>query len=382
MSVATVSNSSLYNYLLLTGANSNSSQSGSLSQSITTTTPQSSSQSSSGDTVTLSSAAAAALAASNSASTSYYEQFMPTRAGFSSAALANAVSNPGAETISSGKTLAQVATAARSELDTEYAAMKDSGTPFDYNSKEGVDWYSLMGKLDRRALYAVSSNQGGQFTQQEQQLATNFMSMQQGLAMGLYEGPSRLEGKFVNPYGDNYAASMQGAMKFLDGVSNDEKSSISWNFSRASAQVSYDWQASDSGTTSASATNAPENPLLKLIESAMATMKDNMSRDHTNGAVNSAATLQQQPWFQGFGSQLGDAISQTNALYQSQNSQSSTSAASSTQETTSASSASSASATATNQTESSSSSSGVVLSARQASLVKSAAALGKWLIGA
>jgi hypothetical protein len=52
---------------------------------------------------------------------------MPTRDGFSSVNLVAGVTDPSAEPFSGGKTIDQVASAARNELDTEYAAMETSG---------------------------------------------------------------------------------------------------------------------------------------------------------------------------------------------------------------------------------------------------------------
>jgi hypothetical protein len=56
--------------------------------------------------------------------------------------------------------------------------------------------------------------------------------------------------------------------------------------------------------------------MVKLIKSAMDTMKDSFERGFTNGPLNSKEELKKQPWFQGFEDQLDDAQSQTEALYQ------------------------------------------------------------------
>lgn len=264
------------------------------------------------DTITLSSAAKA-NASLSSTSTSYYAQFMPTRNGFSSKNLAAGVTDPSAEPFSGGKTIDQVASAARNELDTEYAAMEASGQPFDVNSWEGKDWYSLMGKLDRRALYAISSNQGGQFTQEEQGIASSIMDQQQGLATGLGGGPIRLEGSLVDKYSNDETGRLKATMNFLDNVSNDEKTSIRWAFYRASAQTAYGWQTEDQGKTSENVDS--ENPLVKLLMSAMATMKED-GRGTTNGIIKTADDLKNQSWFKGFENQLDAAIDATQKMYQ------------------------------------------------------------------
>jgi hypothetical protein len=282
--------------------------------STNTATTSGTAESSSGvteDTLTLSSAAKASASLS-STSTSYYAQCMPTRDGFSSANLVAGVTDPGAEPFSGGKTIDQVASAARNELDTEYAAMETSGQPFDFNSSEGKDWNSLMGKLDRRALYAISSNQGGQFTQEEQDMAVTIMGQQQGLATGSYAGPNRLPGSSFFKYANDTAGFMKATMNYLDNVSNDEKTSVSWAFSRASAQTAYGWLTEDQGKTSENVDS--ENPLVKLLMSAMATMKED-GRGTTNGIIKTADDLKNQSWFKGFENQLAAAINATQKMY-------------------------------------------------------------------
>src|SRR3954453_15299835 len=142
-------------------------------------------------TVTLSPQATLALSAQTNASANYYAQFFPTRDGKPATALALAVTNPGAVSSSAGKPLAQVASDVRASLDAKYAEFKASGSPFDINSWEGKDWYSLMGNLDRRSLYAISSNQGGQFSDDEQKIAQSIMGQEERLAAGFYAGPAR-----------------------------------------------------------------------------------------------------------------------------------------------------------------------------------------------
>lgn len=266
------------------------------------------------DTVSLSPAAQAAVAAKPNSSVSYYSQFFPTRDGSPATALATAIVDPGAESISKGKTKEQVASAARASMDAKYKEMQDGGKPFDINSNEGKDWYSLMGDLDRRALYSVSSNQGGQFSKEEQDIALSIMSQQQGWAIGLPSGPTRLVEGIPDPFNDDNAARMKAAVKWLDGVSNDEKSSVSWASSRASAQISYEWLVDGQNQT-------PENldsdsPMVKLIKSAMDTMKDSFERGFTSGFLNSKDELKKQTWFQGFEDQLDDAQRRTEELYQ------------------------------------------------------------------
>ena len=273
------------------------------------------------DIVSLSPAAQSALVAPELAAApppkaigSYYEQFFPVRDGYSATALAAAIDDPGAETFSAGKTLGEVAGVAGAAMDAKYAAMRADGQPFDFNSREGKDWYSLLGDLDRRALYAVSSNQGGLFTEQEQDIAQSIMSGQQGWAMGLPNGPTRLVEGLPDRFMGDHAARFKAAVQWLDRVSNDEKTSISWAANRAAAQQSYELTMEGRGETPENLDS--ENPLAKLIKEAMATMKGNLERGLSTGRLETDDDLKRQPWFAGFEDRLDTAIQQTQDLYQ------------------------------------------------------------------
>ncbi|SMH54139.1 hypothetical protein [Azospirillum agricola] len=243
------------------------------------------------------------------ASSSPYARYFPTRDGKPATALARAVSDPGAESLSAGKSLADVAKSARASMDAQYDAMEKEGKPFDYNSFEGKDWYSLMGDLDRRALHAVSSNADGLFSKQEQDMAQSIMSQQQGLAMGLYNGPISQEGSFVDPHGGDNAARMKAGVAFLDKVSADEKTSVPWAVNRASAQTSYEWIMSDRDEPTENLDS--DVPLAKLLKSAMATMKGDSERGISSGRIETIEDIKQQAWFKGFEDRLGPAIQAT-----------------------------------------------------------------------
>lgn len=268
------------------------------------------------DTVSLSPETANAIASSTNMPINGLNKYFPVRAGFTSTALSNAVTEPGIQTSSSGKNFNEVALDARASMDAKYAAMSASGKPYDLNSREGADSAALMGELDRRSLYAVSSNTGGFFTQDEQSTAQSYMNQQQGLAMGLYAGPTRLSGEFGvgnNPAltGD-YASAGKAGVSFLDKVSTEEKTSVAWAVNRASAQRGYESGMELMG-------RKPENldsdiPLVKLIRAAMATMQNAPGRGITTGSITNAAELKNQAWFKGFESQLDVALLETNTF--------------------------------------------------------------------
>lgn len=241
-------------------------------------------------------------------------RYFPTRDGTPATALADAVADPGQESSSAGKTLEQVGTDARARMDAVYKAMEESGQPFDINSTEGRDWNSLMGSLDRRSLYAVSSNTGGQFTAQEQDIAKTLMGQQQGLATGLYAGPTSQMGSYTNPYNGDASATFKAATAFLDKVSGDEKSSVAWAGSRAAAQTSYQW--SMIGKDQPAEDLSSDNPLVKLIVSAMDTVRTGgPGRGMSGNPIHSADDLKKERWFKGFESQLDGAMKQAKEMY-------------------------------------------------------------------
>lgn len=262
-------------------------------------------------TVSLSAQAQTAMAATTATTTTAtttgtsqsppnrYAPYFPTREGFSSSALSEAVADPG-KSNTAGMNISEVATSARAKMDAVYSAMEKSGKPFDYNSTEGQDWNALMGDLDRRSLHAVSSNEGGQFTKQEQEIASTLMTQQQGLASGLYHGPSRLAHTFPNS--EDHVATYKAAMTFLDAVSPEEKTSVPWAFNRAAAANSYTLITGDQ-----SGTQDSDSPLAKLLQASMATMGTGVGRGLTYGPVRTMDDLLRQPWNQGFESQLKSA---------------------------------------------------------------------------
>lgn len=256
---------------------------------------------------------AQSLALRDSDPAAYYARYFPTRDGEPATALAAAVADPGQAGSSSGLSQAEVAADARARMDARYEAMAAEGEPFDYDSFEGRDWYTLMVDLDRRSLNAVASNAEELFSEEEQDIARNIMLQQQGLAMGLYSGPTSERGTFVDPYPDDTPARMTAAMSFLDKVSDEEKSTVAWASARASVQVSYEWSA-PRGSGPAGSLDS-DVPLAQLIKSAMGTMESDPSRGRTLGSIRDADDLQRQPWFQGFEDRLPGAIRATAEMF-------------------------------------------------------------------
>ncbi len=183
-----------------------------------------------------------------------YEIYMPVRPGYSSTNLAIAVSDPAAEPFSSGQTKSEVVDAARKTIDAKLAKMAESGEPFRPKTNEAVDWYTLFGDLDRRALNAIRTDESGFFSSVEKEIAQSIMTQQQSLAMGLYHGPTRLAGTFadmedIDP-SDHMAVGKAGA-RWLDQVSVEEKTTSSeWMEQRAAAQYLYENAVQQTGAKS------------------------------------------------------------------------------------------------------------------------------------
>ncbi len=242
---------------------------------------------------------------------SKYEQFFPAREGFSVANLASAIENPAAQPFSQNRPFPEVAQAARANLDSKYEKMIESGKPFDSSSFEGVDHASLYGELDRRALHAVASNEGGIFSEKEQRIAKMYMSQQFGLATGSYNGPTRLAGNYSHP-ATGQPDQSKYAVEFLDKVGVEEKSTISWAHTRAVNQWTYEMEMSKHGLDAENLTS--ENPLVQLIKAALDTWPDRPGV-MGGGNVENENDLRRQPWFVGFEDQLDAAILRAKELY-------------------------------------------------------------------
>ncbi|WP_193188233.1 hypothetical protein [Nisaea sediminum] len=243
----------------------------------------------------------------------YFEQFRPTREGFSARNLSAGIVDPSAEPFSQERSFAQVAEAARQNLDSKYEAMRESGEPFSTHNYEGVDHYSLFGELDRRALHAVASNEGGLFSEDEQNTARDLMNGQQGMAMGLYNGPTRLSGEFLAASPLDHESTYKAGLQFLDKVSIEEKATrIEWAVQRAVIQRAYESEVSERGGIPERF--AIDHPVVALISAAMEAWEHNPGLKNTAQHRN-AAELRSQEWFAPFADRLDAAIAETLKMY-------------------------------------------------------------------
>ena len=200
---------------------------------------------------------------------------------------------------STTKSFADVTVDARATLDKNYAAMQANGKPYDYVHATQDDVNKLFGSLDRRSLYAVASNSGGKFTQQEQDVAQSIMSQQEGTAMGLYEGPVRSSD---SPYTgtvdwvNDPAAGFAAGIAFMDGVSPEEKASANWVVQRAALQFSYQSTVQPRDGTPKNVDSG--NPIVNMLVKAFQSMKDQAPRAIMNGGyVKNFNDLKNMPLF-------------------------------------------------------------------------------------
>lgn len=154
-----------------------------------------------------------------------FSVYFPARPGMAADALVLGVSQPGAVSSSKGKTFSEVAFDTRARLDDKYALMKSTGKPYDGSD---TDRNSLLGDLDRRSLYAVATNQGGQFSAEEQLAAKGLMRQQERLATGYYSGPEDQQKNFTDPYANDPVGRARAALAFLDSMSPEEKAAPGW----------------------------------------------------------------------------------------------------------------------------------------------------------
>jgi hypothetical protein len=246
----------------------------------------------------------------------YYQQFRPTHEGFSSYNMALGIVDPSAQPFSQNRSFEDVAKAARESIDNNHQKLKDIGKPYSYVTTTSEDQYSLFGELDRRALYAVASNEGGLFSKEEQSSAKDIMGGQQGMAMGLYNGPTALSGKFyaLPPISNSdHARSYKAGIQFLDNAPAEEKGrDLQWAIQRASVQFGYE---STTGTKGFGQYDS-DNPLVKLIKAALDNAWMHEGKGNTDmGNLHYADELKSRSWFTAYADKYDAAAAMASKMY-------------------------------------------------------------------
>ncbi|WP_174718551.1 hypothetical protein [Azospirillum humicireducens] len=192
------------------------------------------------------------------------------------------------------KDFATVASDARAALDAVY---RQRGKAMDMRTS-GTEWEAAFQGMDRRALYAVASNAGGRFSKDEQGAADFLMGKQVEKAQGI----DSADPASIAAFQGNLANAMKAGAKFLDTVSDEEKQSVTWAMSRASMQHSHELIAERDGKPAEALDS--DHPLVRVIKAALGAAKGDPAREHTEGRVDSLASLKNQPWAKGFEAQI------------------------------------------------------------------------------
>jgi hypothetical protein len=114
------------------------------------------------------------------------------------------------------KAIGSVVSETRATLDALYVAAKVGG-PVGSNGKVMVD----LAKFDRRALYAVATNNGGRFTTDEQSVAASELTKCFNAALAPSTATAQLTGDFSGIY--------QAAQSYLDAAGPEEKATALWS---------------------------------------------------------------------------------------------------------------------------------------------------------
>ncbi|WP_454631098.1 hypothetical protein [Bradyrhizobium cenepequi] len=114
---------------------------------------------------------------------------------------------------------------ARTTLDRLYTAAGVKGPVVD--GKTTID----LSSLDRRSLFAISTNNGGKFSPDEQAVAAGELKQRFDAALAPSLATTRLTG--------DYNVSYKAALDYLDGASPEEKATATWAAQRAAVFKGY-----------------------------------------------------------------------------------------------------------------------------------------------
>ena len=156
-------------------------------------------------------------------------------------------------------------------------------------------WVKIFGGMDRRSLYAVASNQGGQFSPQEQTAAKTLMDDQLANAGNNVSSSDSTSQQIAG-----YTAQVN----LLNSASPEEKQSASWAYSMADAQTAARMADIDSKMPQSSTSS----PLLSTLMGAMYNVRSQVSGSVSFGTVNSLSDITSQPWAKSYASQIESAF--------------------------------------------------------------------------
>jgi hypothetical protein len=147
------------------------------------------------------------------------------------------------------KDFSTVTSDARTALDGLYAAANVKG-PIGADGKTTIDLTSF----DRRALFAMLTNNGGKFSLDEQKAANTELGNRFNAALAPATATAQLTGDFSSLY--------RAALDYLDGASGEEKGTDAWSALRSAVQKGV--QATQQDPTTAPA-NIPNDPVAAYL---------------------------------------------------------------------------------------------------------------------
>ncbi|QIG93951.1 MULTISPECIES: hypothetical protein [unclassified Bradyrhizobium] len=106
-----------------------------------------------------------------------------------------------------------------------------------------------LSTLDRRSLFAISTNNGGKFTPDEQAVAATELKQRFDTALAPSLATTRLTG--------DYSVSYKAALDYLDGASDEEKATATWASQRAAVLKGYQATQQDPNTAPSGITGDP-----------------------------------------------------------------------------------------------------------------------------
>ena len=146
------------------------------------------------------------------------------------------------------KDFSTVTSDARAALDGLYAAAGVKG-PIAADGTTTID----LSSLDRRALFAILTNNGGKFSPDEQKAANTELGNRFNAALAPATATAKLTGDFSSLY--------QAALDYLDGASGEEKATAAWSALRSAVQKGVQATQQDPTTRRRISRTIPSRPI-------------------------------------------------------------------------------------------------------------------------
>jgi hypothetical protein len=252
-----------------------------------------------------------------SASTAYLLQTLYGQNVTQTATTQTSGAKTGTDTTSSSTTSSAASTSSASLKDILAAAQNSASLPFaavgqnartvldagissygqaPTDNTSADDWTTIFGGMDRRSLFAVASNQGGQFSSLEQNAAKALMS-QQVTDAGTVDSSASVQSQLAG-----YA----GRIDFLNNVSPEEKQTATWAYSLAAAKTNANMIDFDSRMPQTDSSTS--SPLVSVLMGAMNNAQTQAGATVDFGSVDSLSQITSQSWARDYASQIESAF--------------------------------------------------------------------------